>query len=245
MVAVMVAAVVPTRERQLYLYECSPDDGLVTRVSGRTIKPADTSDTALRDDPYRLGECLGDRGLFAGNVLSPEDEFADVPRYAISRVIQGSGAQLNALDRASQGSPARSGNSGGAEPNAFVSPLANGPADSGPFTPETAGEGGSTPVQLASFDPGATSGFPGGLVTSPIGAGPGGGGGGFVGGPPTGGSSGGGSSGGGDGDPGVPPIVPVVPEPGTWLMMLLGFFGLGAAMRRRPVSSSFDAPLPR
>ncbi|WP_432201292.1 PEPxxWA-CTERM sorting domain-containing protein [Erythrobacter sp. W53] len=29
-----------------------------------------------------------------------------------------------------------------------------------------------------------------------------------------------------------------VPEPGTWAMMLLGFFGLGAAMRRKPATST-------
>lgn len=29
-----------------------------------------------------------------------------------------------------------------------------------------------------------------------------------------------------------------VPEPGTWAMMLLGFFGLGAAMRRKPETST-------
>ena len=27
-----------------------------------------------------------------------------------------------------------------------------------------------------------------------------------------------------------------VPEPSTWAIMLIGFFGLGAAMRRRPVT---------
>jgi len=29
-----------------------------------------------------------------------------------------------------------------------------------------------------------------------------------------------------------------VPEPGTWAMMLLGFFGLGAAMRRKPATAT-------
>ena len=32
----------------------------------------------------------------------------------------------------------------------------------------------------------------------------------------------------------VPLPAPAVPEPGTWLMMLIGFFATGAAMRHRP-----------
>ena len=34
---------------------------------------------------------------------------------------------------------------------------------------------------------------------------------------------------------GAPPIsvTPAVPEPSTWMMLLLGFFGIGAAMRSR------------
>ena len=32
---------------------------------------------------------------------------------------------------------------------------------------------------------------------------------------------------------GVTPVTPVVPEPATWAMMLVGFGALGAAMRRR------------
>jgi hypothetical protein len=53
---------------------------------------------------------------------------------------------------------------------------------------------------------------------------------------------GGGSTGGGGGMPAVPGIAPqpeatlpvsAVPEPGTWLMMITGFFLLGAALRTR------------
>lgn len=56
-------------------------------------------------------------------------------------------------------------------------------------------------------------------------------GGGFPGGGllPGGGTGGGGGGGGGGDIPGVPGI----PEPTTWAMMILGFFGIGAAMRRR------------
>jgi hypothetical protein len=58
----------------------------------------------------------------------------------------------------------------------------------------------------------------------------------FVGG--GGGSGGGGNGGGGNGDggsvipPGVIPQPPAVPEPGTWLLMLLGTFLCAAALRR-------------
>lgn len=38
----------------------------------------------------------------------------------------------------------------------------------------------------------------------------------------------------GSGDTGVTPL-PAVPEPATWAMFIAGFFGIGAAMRRRPV----------
>lgn len=36
-------------------------------------------------------------------------------------------------------------------------------------------------------------------------------------------------------EPGVPrvPILPAVPEPSTWAMMILGFFAVGSAIRRR------------
>lgn len=51
-----------------------------------------------------------------------------------------------------------------------------------------------------------------------------------------GGSSGGGSSSGGNETTPTPPTPPVsaVPEPATWLMMILGFGFVGATMRRRP-----------
>lgn len=56
--------------------------------------------------------------------------------------------------------------------------------------------------------------------------------------PPTnGGSSGGGTGGGGTGgnpggQPGTDPVT-AVPEPATWLSLILGFFGIGAVLRRR------------
>jgi len=49
---------------------------------------------------------------------------------------------------------------------------------------------------------------------------------------------GGGGGGGGDGGDGGTPTDPVtpVPEPSTWLMLVLGLFGIGAALRCRPVN---------
>ena len=56
--------------------------------------------------------------------------------------------------------------------------------------------------------------------------------------PPTNGGSTGGGTGGGStgGDPGGQPgtdPVTAVPEPATWLSLILGFFGIGAVLRRR------------
>lgn len=59
--------------------------------------------------------------------------------------------------------------------------------------------------------------------------------------PANGGSSGGGNNGGGDDGSGTPNPAPppgtdpvtAVPEPATWLSLILGFFGIGAVLRRR------------
>lgn len=51
---------------------------------------------------------------------------------------------------------------------------------------------------------------------------------------PGGGGGGGGGTGGGGTTPGTGnPQTPAVPEPTTWAMLVLGFFGIGAAMRQR------------
>lgn len=71
----------------------------------------------------------------------------------------------------------------------------------------------------------------------PGGFGPGGvpGGGGGVGGGSPGGSTPPGGGGGGGG--GNPPPVGAIPEPSTWALMILGFGGIGGAMRRRAQTS--------
>ncbi|RIV90334.1 PEP-CTERM sorting domain-containing protein [Aurantiacibacter xanthus] len=49
----------------------------------------------------------------------------------------------------------------------------------------------------------------------------------------SGGSSSGGSSSGGSSSGGTPgPVVPAVPEPASWLMMIIAVFTLGSAIRR-------------
>ena len=48
----------------------------------------------------------------------------------------------------------------------------------------------------------------------------------------------------GDADPTRrPPLVSPVPEPTTWVMMILGFFGLGAILRKRRVSANASCDL--
>ena len=74
-----------------------------------------------------------------------------------------------------------------------------------------------------------TAGFSGGTGGALIGGG-------------SGGSSGGGVGGGGGGAAGeVPVIVPAIPEPATWLMMIVGFFFIAAtarSKRRRGISTA-------
>lgn len=43
----------------------------------------------------------------------------------------------------------------------------------------------------------------------------------------------------------VPPLPPAVPEPGVWALMLLGFGGLGAVLRRRRGATAFGLGLSR
>lgn len=74
-----------------------------------------------------------------------------------------------------------------------------------PFSPPTLGAPGASPAGPTAVPP--TDGTPPATVTPPVVA------------PPV------------DVAPPVP-VVPAVPEPGTWLMMIVGFLGVGAALRR-------------
>ncbi|MEN2785576.1 PEPxxWA-CTERM sorting domain-containing protein [Sphingomonas qilianensis] len=87
------------------------------------------------------------------------------------------------------------------------------------------GAGGLLPDGVASPGGGGTGGGGGG--GGPGGGGAGGGGGGTGGG---GGGTGGGGGGGGGG--GAPPVS-AVPEPSSWLLMVLSFGAVGVALRRR------------
>jgi hypothetical protein len=89
--------------------------------------------------------------------------------------------------------------------------------------------GGGSPGGFG-FPRGASS---GGFAVLPAGSSGGGSSGGSSGGGSSGGgSSGGGSSGGGSSGGGTPPVA-AVPEPGTWMLMILGFGAIGSVMRRR------------
>lgn len=70
---------------------------------------------------------------------------------------------------------------------------------------------------------GASSGFPSGAGSIP---------GSFAVAPPISSSPGGGGGGGGSDNP-APPSIGAVPEPSTWLLILMGFFSVGFALRRR------------
>ena len=68
----------------------------------------------------------------------------------------------------------------------------------------------------------------------------------FVGGGGGPGGGGGGPGGGGGGPPGieVPPVVAPVPEPATWLSMILGFYILARALRRQRPATAHGAAFP-
>jgi hypothetical protein len=137
------------------------------------------------------------------------------------------------------GIPRRRSSRGGGVPDGLtnVRPAGATPGDVSPVSST------SSPTQLASLDP-TGFGLPGGPLagSGPLSFGPGA----TAAGPgapvvPTDPSA---PGGGGSAGPGIPgnPVTPVgaVPEPSTWAMLLLGFFGLGTLFRRgrTAVSSS-------
>lgn len=120
------------------------------------------------------------------------------------------------------------------------------PAFVGP-SPALAGAGLGLPLDgpgllsdsLTPLSTGGSGGrFGGGVIVASSGGGGGGG--------SSGGGGGGGSSGGGI-TPGVtpPPVTGVVPEPGSWMLMIGGFAIAGGALRRRRRNGVSSAALPR
>ena len=103
------------------------------------------------------------------------------------------------------------------------------------FVPEAAPVVGLNSPLIPSVLPGPAFG-PTPAVFVGGGGGPGGGGGGP-------GGGGGGPGGGGGGPPGieVPPVVAPVPEPATWLTMILGFYILARALRRQRPATAHGA----
>lgn len=117
----------------------------------------------------------------------------------------------------------------GASENPFLAEVQNGAA----IAPTPAGQEfaplDAAPAAFASLAP-PLAGQGGAVFNAPLasdGGGAGGGGGG--------GGAGGGGGGGTPPPPPPPPPGPVspVPEPGTWLMLMLGLFGIGTALRHR------------
>jgi uncharacterized membrane protein YgcG len=106
---------------------------------------------------------------------------------------------------------------------AQVDPGANAPAAQAFSAIEPSG-----PAFASLAPPLAGQGSP--VFAAPLPASGGGGGGAGGGGGGGGGQDGGGQGGGGQDGGGV---VSPVPEPGTWLMLILGLFGIGSAMRQR------------
>lgn len=297
MIAAVVAALLPTRERQLYQYDCHESGGLVTQLVGFPTSERDGKRRIGADnrDPYELRECWPERGLVAGRILSPDDEFANTPTYSMVRTVGHAGNVVEALRRR---------------------PEAGGAARSlPPRTPPTAGEQAvallpsepaadaasidATPPRLASLSASPSRAFPGGLATAPFGPIPGAGGGAPAITPPP--ATGGPGEQPGETPPispptgtpqpetppptgnpppvtppstgnpppvtpppvtppptGTPPVTPpptgnpppvdppvnpplvdpppvvgLVPEPATWLMLIMGFFAIGGAARSR------------
>lgn len=221
LVASVVAASLPTRERQIYDYDCvSQGGGLVTRIVGTPTLGLDRRSRS--EDPYAVSDCWPESGLVAGRFLDGSENYVSGPTRRIARTVGRSGNLVDGLRRTqSRSTTAGPPASIGEEVAALL------PQDP---APETASPGGR---QFAMLSAAPNPGFPGGLAIGPFGPTPGGGG--IVpSAPPI-------------SDPGptptptptnpptgeVPPSIPPVPEPSTWLLLIMGFFGIGAAVRRR------------
>ncbi|WP_414713834.1 PEPxxWA-CTERM sorting domain-containing protein [Sphingomonas sp.] len=178
---------------------------------------------------------VNQRALFSP--LGDVPILGDLSPVAYAVTFGGVPGPFGGFFRPDGGSP-RSG--GGVPPGAFALRVPGVPAPGSPVGPgvNTPGAPGSTvpgtPVLAASPPfPGGVNGVPG----APAGGGafPGGGG------APGGGAPGGGGAGEGPGVPGggagggggpIPGSTGAVPEPATWLTMILGFAVIGTIMRR-------------
>lgn len=161
---------------------------------------------------------FGDTGLTAVDLVAPDGPFPEYPTQI-----------LGAIDRATSlvssiGRGAPAGTLPIQSPSAILPDLAPGAG-----APPQLAAASPLVTPMAGGSPGSGSQFPGGLSIPSIGDGSGAAGiPSFVEppeppeppGPP---------------EPPVEPpvVVPVVPEPSTWLMMIAGFMAVGAAMRRR------------
>ncbi len=123
-------------------------------------------------------------------------------------------------------------------PGTVIGPGPSGPPQNSPTGPGTlppVGGGISNPIGGGDLPPpglGAPGSFglgPTPLTLIPVAGDGGGGGGGDPGDPGNPGNPGDGGSGGGGGDP----IVPAIPEPSSWLMMIMAVFALGLMLRHQ------------
>lgn len=172
-----------------------------------------------------------ERALFVtGNRTAPKAFAAIAPPAAFNGVFD---ETARAIPRAYRLNTRRGPGRGGVTPGNFT------PADTAAAPPgELSAAFGQDPVQVARLDPTAFGPAGRSATSAPLaGAGP-----------ATFGPGATATGPAGPGNPATPgdggtttPVVPVgaVPEPATWAMMVLGFFGMGTLLRRRhrPVSS--------
>ena len=175
----------------------------------------DAPTALLADDLAMMPDYI--TGGFGGRLATGRDGLGERPNRLL-RTIAPRGTEPSAAGAAG-GAPAAPGGAIAPSAPGFTGPV-------GPALASAPGTGGSS-AGLPAF------GSSGGFAPTPIG---------FVPAPTDGGSSSGGGTSGGDGGStsggsssggGTPgPVVPAVPEPASWLMMIIAVFTLGSAIRR-------------
>lgn len=179
-------------------------DSKASPIAAMAIPPSEaTDDGSFSDDPDEMVRV---------------SDASRIPRNRIRRILR---------DRDTSNVAARGINPAvAAPPGAAISGAAVDPAAAAAMLEAFSPAADTTPTAFAAlgpaFGPTATPVFSAGVP----GTGGGGSGGGGTGG--GGGDSSGGGTGGSDGVP-----VTAVPEPSTWITLILGFFGVGVALRRR------------